>query len=110
MADAQAIANALAQVMGPALAGLAPPAQVPAAPVMFSRTPAEARANLLDYTNAGDAKIYHKAIEGLPTTFSLVQPNVTVLMSELETHCLPSSSTESTSASSSTTAVSICPT
>jgi hypothetical protein len=40
---------------------------------------------------SGNANTYHKAIKSLPTTCSLAQPNVTVLMLELET-CLQASS------------------
>ena len=54
MADANAIAQALAAVLGPVLAQLQPAA--PAA-TQFALSPALAQADLLDYTQAGGCKV-----------------------------------------------------
>jgi hypothetical protein len=73
MADAQLIANAVAQGF----------AALPAV-VGFARTPAQARANILDYENsAADGKIFTKATGKLKTTFSTTTPNVTILLAEI---------------------------
>jgi hypothetical protein len=82
-ADTQVIADAIAAAFQqlPAAA-----AAVAAGPIAFARTPAGARTALLDYDkNSGDAKVFFTATKALPTTFSLPTPNVTVLMSELQT-------------------------
>jgi hypothetical protein len=99
-ADTQVIADAIAQAFGN-LPALAPPAAaaaaaavVAAAPVVvpFARTPAGARTDLLDYENSsGDAKVFFTATKALKTSFTLNKPNVTVLMSELQTRSSESS-------------------
>jgi hypothetical protein len=100
MADAQAIANALTTALQPMVAAItaataaavAPAAQpVPAAPgqpgpVAFARTPAQARADLLNYELPGDTKIYANATAKLSTIFSLNKPNVSILLAELGDH------------------------
>jgi hypothetical protein len=90
-ADAQAIANALTAALQPMVAAItagaavAPAAapQGPVAPVAFARTPAQARADLLDYELPGDAKIFASATAKLSTTFLLNKPNVSILLAEL---------------------------
>jgi hypothetical protein len=60
--------------------------------VNFARTPAQACADLLDYeNNTGNAKIFATATAPLPTTFSLSKPNVTILVSEVQTRSMTSS-------------------
>jgi hypothetical protein len=97
MADTQAIANALTAALQPMVtaitaataAAVAPAAPVapavapPPAQVVFACTPAQARADLLDYELPGDAKIYNSATAKLSTTFSLSKPNVSILLAEL---------------------------
>ena len=85
MADAQDIANALAAALNPLVNALTPvaPAAIATPTTKFARTPAQARANLLDYELSGDAKIYNNATQKLTTVFSLNKPNITVLLSEL---------------------------
>jgi hypothetical protein len=89
--DMQVIVDAIAAAYAalPAAAGGAAAAnQV----VDFARTPAGAIADLLDYKKvAGDAKIFFRSTQALPSTFSLAKPNVTVLMSELQTRSSESS-------------------
>jgi hypothetical protein len=61
-----------------------PPPPPPIAVVGFARTPAQARADLLDYENsAADGKIFAKATAKLETTFSTATPNVTILLAEV---------------------------
>ena len=85
MADAQDIANALAAALNPLVNALTPvaPAAIATPTTKFAHTPAQARANLLDYELSGDAKIYNNATQKLTTVFSLNKPNITVLLSEL---------------------------
>jgi hypothetical protein len=94
MADAQAIANALTAALQPMVAAIttataasvAPAAATPQGPVaavIFARTPAQARADLLNYELPGDAKIFASATIKLATTFSLNKPNVSILIAEL---------------------------
>jgi hypothetical protein len=94
MADAQAIANALTAALQPMVAAItaataaavAPAAAAPQGPVAavaFARTPAQARADLLNYELPGDAKIFASATVKLATTFSLNKPNVSILLAEL---------------------------
>jgi hypothetical protein len=64
------------------------PRGAPFVPAMvnFAHTPAQARANLLDYeNNPGNAKIFAKAAAPLLTMFVLSKPNVTILVSEVQT-------------------------
>jgi hypothetical protein len=85
------IANALTAVLQPMVASItvAPAVQaVPAAPglpgpVTFAHTLGQAWADLLNYKLPGDAKIYSSAMAKLVTTFSLVKPNVTILLAKL---------------------------
>jgi hypothetical protein len=83
--SAQDIADALEAALAPLVNALTPvaPAAVAATATPFAFTPAQARANLLDYELAGDAKIFNSATAKLETTFSLDKPNVTVLLAEL---------------------------
>lgn len=61
--------------------------QPPAPPaVQFAVSPARAQQAVLDYNTAAGAKIFSKATEALPTTFSLRDPNIRVLISELQTN------------------------
>ena len=88
MANAQDIAAALATAMGPLVAALTPVAPAAVAAVAatatpFAFTPAQARANLLDYGLPGDAKIFNGATAKLDMLFSLDKPNVTVLLAEV---------------------------
>jgi hypothetical protein len=97
MAYTQAIANALTAVLQPMVAAIttttaaaaAPTAQAvpavpgPPGPVAFTRTPAQARADLLNYKLPGDAKFYASTMAKLSTTFSLNKPNVSILLAEL---------------------------
>ena len=85
MANAQDIAAALATAMGPLVAALTPVAPAAVAPTAtpFAFTPAQARANLLDYGLPGDAKIFNGATAKLGTLFSLDKPNVMVLLAEV---------------------------
>jgi hypothetical protein len=86
MADAATIGAAIAAALAPTLAALAPIPPIvppPPAPVAFSRTPAQAYTALLNYKETGDAKLYNKNVEALPTVFSLATPNVMVLLAEL---------------------------
>ena len=71
-------AQAQAQAQADAAVG-APPA------VQFACTPALAQPALLDYSSASGAKIFSKATEALPTTFSLRVPNIKVFLNELTT-------------------------
>jgi hypothetical protein len=63
-----------------------PPPPPPPAPVVvgFARTPAQAQGDLLDYeNNSAHAKIFVKATTALSTVFTIVKPNVTILLTEL---------------------------
>jgi hypothetical protein len=109
--DAQTIANAIAQAIANLPAAAAPPpvntqviadaiaaafqnlpmaaaAVVPVpGPVPFACTPAGACAALLDYEKvSGDAKIFFRATQALPTSFSLAAPNVTVKRHRVDVH------------------------
>jgi hypothetical protein len=76
--DAAALAAANVQeVRNIPVAAPPSPTPPPPAPVVIARTPAQ------EFENTGDAKIFAKATEKLPTTFSLATPNITVLLSEL---------------------------
>ena len=75
-------AAAQAAIQQVATAGAAP--VVPAA-VPFALSPALAQPALLDYSSAAGAKIFSKATEALPTTFSLRVPNIKVFLNELTT-------------------------
>jgi hypothetical protein len=86
--DAAVIANAITTAFAALQAPAAAARGAPFVPVVvnFARTPAQACADLLDYeNNLGDAKIFAKATAPLPTTFSLSKPNVTILVSEVQT-------------------------
>jgi hypothetical protein len=67
----------------PAAAAVQQPAPPAPVPVVFARTPAQACLTIHDFENTGDAKIFAKATEKLPATFSLATRNITVLLSEL---------------------------
>jgi hypothetical protein len=80
--DMQIVADAIAAAYNALPAGAAA-AAVQA--VDFARTPA-------DYKRvSGDAKIFSRATQALPTAFKLATQNVTVLMSELQTRSSESS-------------------
>jgi hypothetical protein len=83
---ADAVAAAIAG-LGPAAiaAATAAAANAPVVVAPFALTPAGACPDRLNYKTTGDAKIFFRATQALPTTFSLAKPNVTVLMSELQT-------------------------
>ena len=55
----------------------------PAGP--FAVSPALAHANVIDYSTAAGSKIFTKATEELPTKFALKNPNIRVLLNELQT-------------------------
>ena len=76
-----------AQQAGQAAAQAAAAAVVPPVPpaVQFALSPALAQPALLDYSSAAGAKIFSKATEALPTTFSLRVPNIKVFLNELTT-------------------------
>lgn len=84
MADANNIADLVAAAVQQVLQAQALAANA-VGTVAFARSPALAQTDLLDYTTAAGAKIFSKATEALPTTFSLAQPNVKVLINELRT-------------------------
>jgi hypothetical protein len=89
--DMQVIADAIAAAYN-ALPAAAAVAAAAAHVVDFAHTPAGASVDLLDYKRiTGDAKIFFRATQALPTSFSLAKPNVTVLMSELQTRSSESS-------------------
>lgn len=87
MADANADNATLAILVAAAVQQVleAQAQQAADGPVQFARSPALAQTNLLDYTTAAGAKIFSKGTEALPTTFTLNQPNVKVLLNELRT-------------------------
>jgi len=73
--------NAL--VTAAAQAALNNPPAAPAVP--FARSPGQALANQVDYSSAAGAKLYAKNTAPLTTPFSLSEPNLRVLIAELET-------------------------
>ena len=92
--DAQAVANLVAAAVQQAAqqagqaaaqaAAQAQAAQVPLPPnVQFAQSPALAQPALLDYGTSVGAKIFAKATQPLPTTFSIRKPNLKVFLSEL---------------------------
>ena len=91
--DPQAIADLIAaavqqaaQQAAQAAAAQAQPAQVqPGQGIHFARSPALAQPALIYYNTASGAKIFSKATEALPTTFSLSAPNIKVFLNELTT-------------------------
>lgn len=64
----------------PAMATGAPAA---AFPTNFADSPAVAYDGLLNYKNKGDAAIYKAAVAELPTKFTLLKPNVAILLDQL---------------------------
>jgi hypothetical protein len=83
--SAQDIADALEAALAPLVNALTPvaPAAVTATATPFAFTPAQARADLLNYELSGDAKIFTSATAKLETVFSLDKPNIAVLLAEL---------------------------
>ena len=90
--DADQIAAAIAAAMQPVIQQMQqqqqPQPQQPAQnqPAQFAHSPALAHQDIIDYLTSAGVKLYLKATEKLPTTFSLVDPNVRVLLDELKTH------------------------
>ena len=50
----------------------------------FAISPALAQPDILDYSSSFGSKIFSKATESLPTTFSIEKPNLRVLINELQ--------------------------
>ena len=50
----------------------------------FGISPALAQSDILDYSSSFGSKIFSKATEPLPTTFSIEKPNLRVLINELQ--------------------------
>jgi hypothetical protein len=81
--DGDAIAAAIVQGFAQLPLPLPPPPP-PIVIVGFARTPAQAIPDLLDYEhNSAHAKIFAKATAALLTVFTVLKPNVTILLSEL---------------------------
>ena len=69
-------------VTSPANVHITPTQTAPPTP-RFALTPGHVNDSFLDYSKPGDIKLYKTGIAALPTTFTLDDANVTILMSNL---------------------------
>jgi len=85
---ANAVVAAVNQIMAAQAAAVpqgAGGAAAAAGPVPFALSPALAHPDIIDYSTSSGAKIFTSATVQLPTTFNLEEPNIRVLINELQT-------------------------
>ena len=78
--DADQIAAAIATSMQPVIQQMQQQQPAP-----FTHSPVLAHQNVIEYSMSAGAKLYSTATEQLPMMFTLVEPNICVLLNELKT-------------------------